>query len=96
MNQVWWNGPEFLVLPTSDWPNLHELDDAREAESELIKEAPVILHTFAITRGRTTLYKLQVDCNNFSLVTENYSLCDSFCQKAAQQDKPQRPCNKSV
>ena len=71
-NQVWWNGPEFLFLPKSDWPNSHELDDTREAESELIKEAPVILHTFAITGGRTTPYKLQhiIDCNRFSLLNK--------------------------
>ena len=45
-NKVWWNGAEFLFLPKSDWPNSHELDDTREAESELIKDTPVISHKF--------------------------------------------------
>ena len=67
-NKDWWNGPEFLCLPKSEWPSTHKLDEKREAESELIKKAPVISHTFTITGDQASLYKLQhlIACNRFS------------------------------
>ena len=40
----WWNGPEFLSMPKSEWPSVPPLDDCEEGQSELIKNAPVISH----------------------------------------------------
>ena len=64
-SKVWWNGPEFLCLPRSEWPSVPPLDDCEEAQSELIKSAPVISHTFARS---VTPCKLQevIDCKHFS------------------------------
>ena len=67
-NKSWWNGPELLCLPRSDWPDTCEIDDNMEAESELIKDAPAISHTFAIPDVQAAPYKLQhcIDCKHFS------------------------------
>ena len=67
-NKSWWNGPEFLCLPRSDWPDTCEIDDNMEAESELIKDAPAISHTFVIPDVQAAPYKQQhcIDCKHFS------------------------------
>ena len=66
-SKSWWNGPSFLCLHRSDWPNTCDIDGNVEAESELIKEAPLISHTFAISDVQAAQYKLQnFDCKRFS------------------------------
>ena len=67
-SKSWWNGPSFLCLHRSDWPNTCDIDGNVEAESELIKEAPLISHTFGISDVQATQYKLQnvIDCKRFS------------------------------
>ena len=67
-NKSWWNGPEFLCLPKSDWPDTCEIDDNIEGESKLIKDAPAISHPFAIPDVQAAPYKLQhcIDCKRFS------------------------------
>ena len=34
-SKSWWNGPSFLCLHRSDWPNTCDIDGNVEAESEL-------------------------------------------------------------
>ena len=67
-SKFWWNVPSFLCLHRSDWPNTCDTVDNAEAESQLIKEAPLISHTFAISDIQATQYKLQnfIDCRRFS------------------------------
>ena len=48
-SESWWNGPKFLCLHRSDWTSTYDIDDNVEAESELIKESPLISHTFVIS-----------------------------------------------
>ena len=48
--QTWWNGPQFLLLPESDWPvcpTTSTIDAA--ATVELVKDQPSIVHVLPVT-----------------------------------------------
>ena len=42
--RLWWNGPEFLKKPVSEWPNPPMICDKRETEQELLKNTPILVH----------------------------------------------------
>lgn len=71
----WWNGPEFLSLPRSEWPSVPPLDDCEEAQSELIKNAPVISHTFTVSETPCKLQEV-IDSKHFRQAIEDHCLCN--------------------
>jgi len=45
-SSLWWNGPEFLKNPDSDWPKSPEMKaDNEEAMIELVKRPPNVTHS---------------------------------------------------
>ena len=64
-NQHWWNGPEFLCKPKAEWPDTTYLSNIEEASQELIKDVPIISHSFAVLSTRFKLHNI-IDCKRFS------------------------------
>lgn len=52
-NRLWWNGPEFLLSPESEWPPCSTNSNVDEsALEELVKRLPSIIHLLVITEER--------------------------------------------
>jgi len=69
-NQHWWNGPEFLCKPKAEWPDTTDFSNIEEASHELIKDVPVISHSYAIL---STQFRLQ-NIINLAVCTSCYTL----------------------
>ena len=55
-NSLWWNGPEFLRTPDSDWPKSPQVQaDNEEAMIELVKCPPHVTHSLLNTHECSTL-----------------------------------------
>ena len=48
-DEKWWNGPDFLQLPSEQWPIdlQHTQRDAEVAYTEVIKQPPIVTHSLA-------------------------------------------------
>ena len=51
-----WIGPEFLSKPETEWPTTADVDNVEDANLELIKDVPIVSHSFAVLN---TQFRLQ-------------------------------------
>ena len=58
-NNNWWRGPEFLCQPQSSWPILPTSLSTNEAEKELIKHPPALIH--ALTTNEANLLTVNLE-----------------------------------
>ena len=56
--------PEFLYKPKAEWPDTTDLSNIEKASQELIKDVPVISHSFAILSIQFRLQNI-IDCKRF-------------------------------
>ena len=71
-NSVWWNGPEFLRNPDSEWPKSTQVKaDNEEAMTELVRGPLHITHALVNTQERSTLVNFPaiIDPKNYSSLT---------------------------
>lgn len=55
-NSLWWNGPEFLRNPDSEWPKSTQVKaDNEEAMTELVRGPLHVTHALVNTQERSTL-----------------------------------------
>lgn len=72
-NSVWWNGPEFLRNPDSEWPKSTQVKaDNEEAMTELVRGPLNITHALVNTQERSTLVNFPaiIDPKNYSSLTK--------------------------
>ena len=63
---TWWNGPNFLQLPESEWPqNQSGLVANDEALVELVKEPPQVTHTLTTSEGKPINLCEIIKCEEF-------------------------------
>lgn len=72
---IWWNGPQFLQLPKSDWPKNPGLNRIHEdASTELWKNCPSVVHVLAVSAAmKSTVINLEkvFDINRYSLLCKS-------------------------
>ena len=67
---TWWNGPNFLQLPESEWPqNQSGLVANDEAMVELVKEPPHVTHTLTTSEGKPINLSEIIKCEEFGNYT---------------------------
>ena len=51
-NKLWWNGPAFLQWDSEQWPDLVTNYEEEDANKELIKQPPTIVHSLVNTSSQ--------------------------------------------
>jgi len=65
-SQRWWIGPDFLLKSKTKWPTTAAMTyNVEDANVELIKDVPIVSHSFAVLNSQFRLQDV-IDCKRSS------------------------------
>jgi hypothetical protein len=95
-NKLWWEGPDFLNKPESEWPCVPQTREIDETSlKKLVKSPPHVTFSFVNTEDMSTDKDVSqvIDCSRFSSLTKlirvtAYVLRFTRCLRSKEHDLP--------